>query len=152
MKANGGSDWQDSKTGKWKYQVRVVQLGSKPKFVQRTASSKQEAAQLADELYLAHKPATVQANPRTLGDLVANYLIIKASHVTGSTLANSKYLPDKYVLPDFGGKLHRDGSLFHHVGKSKIDPAICSSFRCHAWINRSLEDAFETPRWSKTSN
>lgn len=102
MRARGRSVWQDPKTGKWKYQVRVPQPGSKPIVVQRTAESRPAAETMADQLFAQLKVKRINLKPETFSDLASNYLKLKAPYLAESTLANNKYLLDRYVLPRFG--------------------------------------------------
>ena len=101
MKARGRSVWQDRKTGNWKYQVRVPQPGSKPLVVQRTADSRQTAETRADQLFAELNGKRIKLQPETFSDLASNYLKLKAPYLAESTLANNKYLLDRYVLPRF---------------------------------------------------
>jgi len=42
--------------------------------------------------------------PESLSELVKNYLELNENYSRAGTLANNKYLLDKYVLPDFGDR------------------------------------------------
>lgn len=102
MKARGRSVWQNVKTGKWKYQVRIPQPGSKPLVVQRTADTRREAERLADALYTDLSKKSIHLQPKSFAGLVSNYLKLKEPYLAPSTLANNKYLLNKYVLPVLG--------------------------------------------------
>jgi integrase len=105
MKATGRSVWQNQKTGKWVYQVRVPQLGNSALVRQRTANSKVEAMEAADKLYEELKGKASNPNPKFFAELFANYLELRRPFVKPQTLANNRYLIEKYVLPAFGSRL-----------------------------------------------
>lgn len=105
MRARGRSIWQDSKSGKWKYQVRVPRYGQKPLVLQRTASTKRDAERLADQLFLELDAARVIHRPLKFAELVHNYLKLKEPYVRPTTLANNSYLLSKYLLPTLGNRL-----------------------------------------------
>jgi integrase len=104
MKARGRSVWQNSKTGKWIAEARVPVLGGGYKKAQRTAENEAEAAELAETLYRDLKLKASSKVPGTLRELVQNYLELNQNYSRAGTLANNKYLLDKYVLPDFGSR------------------------------------------------
>lgn len=117
MKAIGRSVWQNKKTGKWIYQVRVTQLGKKAVVKQRTAETKSQAMEAADLLYEEVRSHSGNASPEHFCELFANYLELRAPYVKANTLANNRYLIEKYVLPTFGTR-----------NVSKIQPAQIQQF------------------------
>jgi integrase len=104
MKAHGRSVWMDKKSGRWKYEARVTQPGGSIKKYQRTAASKQEAVVNVEALYQELTNSTFTSDAKFLSELVNNYLEIKKNYVKPSTLANNKYLIDKYVLGKLGNR------------------------------------------------
>ena len=109
MKAHGRSVWMDKKSGRWKYEARVTQPGGSIKKYQRTAASKQEAVAKVEALYQELINSNFTSDAKFLSELVTNYLEIKKNYVKPSTLANNKYLIDKYVLGKLGNR--RDEKL-----------------------------------------
>jgi len=105
MKTPGRSVWQNSKTGKWMYQVRIPQYGGKPIVKMRTAPTEAEAWELAHELYTKIKKTGFSQNPVRLRELIQNYLSVKHSYLRPSTLANNKYLLEHYVLGKLGDRI-----------------------------------------------
>lgn len=104
MNAKGRSVWQNKKTGKWIAEARVATLDGSYKKLQRTAESESEAIDLADALYEKLKSRTSGKLPESFSDLVQNYLELNQSYSRDVTLANNKYLLEKYVIPVFGRK------------------------------------------------
>lgn len=117
MKATGRSVWQNKKTGKWVYQVRVPQLGKSAIVKQRTADTKAQAIEAADKLYLELRGQAGNTDPKLFADLFANYLELSRPYLKPNTLANNRYLIEKYVLPVFGTRL-----------VAKIQPADIQQF------------------------
>ena len=105
MKAQGRSVWQDKKSGRWKYEARIAQPDGCIKKYQRTAESKQDAVAGVEKLYSELRSSTFTSEVRFLSELVAHYIEIKSSYVKPSTLANNKYLLEKYVLGKLGNRL-----------------------------------------------
>lgn len=103
MKARGKSVWQKD-NGKWIAEARVPLLGGGYKKAQRTAVTEAEAIDLADRLYIELKTKASSKVPESLNELVKNYLELNENYSRAGTLANNKYLLDKYVLPDFGNR------------------------------------------------
>lgn len=104
MSITGRSVFQDTKTGKWKYEARVPLLGGGYTKRQRTADSETEAWEKCHELYAELKAVSSSRLPQTFRELVNNYIEVQRGYVRESTLANNKYLLQKYVLPSFGSK------------------------------------------------
>ena len=104
MKARGRSVWQNKKTGNWIAEARVPTLDGSYKKLQRTAGSESKAIDLADALYDILKSQTSDKVPETFAELVRNYLELNRNYSREATLANNKYLLEKYVIPVLGRK------------------------------------------------
>ena len=104
MNAKGRSVWQNKNTGKWIAEARVPTLDGSYKKLQRTAESQAEAIDLADALYSKLKSQTSGKLPENFSELVQNYLELNRNYSREVTLANNKYLLDKYVIPVLGRK------------------------------------------------
>lgn len=100
----GVSIWQDAKTKKWVAQVRIPRPGQKPVTIQRRASSKTEARQLAVELRSSAtlKTRAVSAGKLTFEQLLEKYREQKAFEIQQSTLGNYIHLLRLYALPTLG--------------------------------------------------
>jgi integrase len=108
MKAKDRSVWQNKKTGKWIYEARVPLLGGGYTKRQRTAATEAEAWEKCNELYASLKSQSSSRLPMNFRELVTNYVEVQNGYVKDSTLANNKYLLDKYVIPVFGEKKPAD--------------------------------------------
>lgn len=104
MRAKGRSVWRNKKTGRWVAEARVATLDGSYKKLQRSTNSEAKAIELADSLYEKLKSKTSGKLPQSFSELVQNYLELNQSYSRDVTLANNKYLLEKYVLPAFGRK------------------------------------------------
>jgi len=104
MKARGRSVWRNKKTGKWIAEARVPTLDGSYKKLQRTGGSESNAIDLAEALYDILKSQTSGKLPENFAELVRNYLELNRNYSRDTTLANNKYLLEKYVIPVFGRK------------------------------------------------
>ena len=108
MSVTGRSVFQDKATGRWKYEARVPLLGGGYTKRQRTADSETEAWDKCNELYKQLKSQSSSRLPMNFQELVNNYIEVQRGYVKDSTLANNKYLLDKYVIPVFGQRRPAD--------------------------------------------
>lgn len=107
MRAKGRSVWRNKKNGRWVAEARVATLDGSYKKLQRTTDSEAEAIELADYLYEKLRSRTSGNLPESFSELVQNYLELNQSYSRDVTLANNKYLLEKYVIPVFGRKSPR---------------------------------------------
>lgn len=133
MKATGRSVWRNKSNGRWLAEARVPILGGGYKKAQRSADTESEAIALAEALYQELRLKASSKVPQTVYDLVQNYLELNQNYSRQGTLANNKYLLEKYVLPEFG---HRKPEALTSIALLGIMKKLRAAGRATSTINK----------------